>query len=51
MIASIVDDGRFLEIHELWVQNMAVNILFRNDVKAAADPNARSQELAAEYQE
>ncbi|NTW02098.1 MAG: acyl-CoA carboxylase subunit beta [Oscillochloris sp.] len=29
----------------------AVNILFRNDVKAAADPKARSAELAAEYQE
>ncbi len=29
----------------------AVNILFRNDVKAAADPKARSAELVAGYQE
>ncbi|PDV99454.1 methylmalonyl-CoA carboxyltransferase [Candidatus Viridilinea mediisalina] len=29
----------------------AVNILFRNEVKAAADPKARSQELVDEYQE
>jgi acetyl-CoA carboxylase carboxyltransferase component len=29
----------------------AVNILFRNEVKAAADPKARSAELVAEYQE
>lgn len=29
----------------------AVNILFRNEVKAAADPEARRQELIEEYQE
>jgi propionyl-CoA carboxylase beta chain len=29
----------------------AVNILFRNEVKAAADPAARREELVAEYQE
>jgi propionyl-CoA carboxylase beta chain len=29
----------------------AVNILFRNEVKAAADPNARRNELVDEYQE
>ncbi|PDV99878.1 acyl-CoA carboxylase subunit beta [Candidatus Chloroploca asiatica] len=29
----------------------AVNILFRNEVKAAEDPKARSRELVSEYQE
>ncbi|MEI6778230.1 MAG: acyl-CoA carboxylase subunit beta [Chloroflexales bacterium] len=29
----------------------AVNILFRNEVKSAADPKARSAELVSEYQE
>ncbi|WP_129670737.1 acyl-CoA carboxylase subunit beta [Candidatus Chloroploca sp. Khr17] len=29
----------------------AVNILFRNEVKAAADPKARSQQLVSDYQE
>ncbi|MFV9506723.1 MAG: acyl-CoA carboxylase subunit beta [Oscillochloridaceae bacterium umkhey_bin13] len=29
----------------------AVNILFRNEVKAAEDPKARSKELVSEYQE
>ena len=26
VIASVVDDGRFLEVHQLWAENMVVGL-------------------------